>query len=135
MDAACAVEMVHTSSLILDDLPSMDGATLRRGKAANHVVYGEDTSILAAMFLLNAAFGVLAEYRQSFLSPSLSAQLVATLSRSSPVDNPKALVATVADHRAIADAIAQRAPEAARRAMRGVIDDGIVRATVATVPG
>src|SRR5205814_4910109 len=83
LDAACALEMVHTSSLILDDLPSMDGATLRRGKAANHLVYGEDTAILSAMFVLNAAFGVLAEYRQSFFSPSMSAQLVAILSLAS----------------------------------------------------
>lgn len=79
-DAACTLEMVHTSSLILDDLPCMDGATLRRGKPANHIVYGEDTAILAAMFLLNRAFGILADYKKYFLSPVLSAQLVATLS-------------------------------------------------------
>ncbi len=59
--AACAVEMVHTSSLILDDLPCMDDATLRRGRAACHRVYGEATAILAAVALLNRAFGILAE--------------------------------------------------------------------------
>lgn len=79
-DAACTLEMVHTSSLILDDLPCMDNATLRRGKPANHIVFGEDTAILAAMFLLNRAFGILAQYKKSFLSPALSAQLVDTLS-------------------------------------------------------
>jgi geranylgeranyl diphosphate synthase type II len=82
VDAACTLEMVHTSSLILDDLPCMDGATLRRGKPANHIVFGEDTAILAAMFLLNRAFGILAEYKKYFLSPALASQLVATLSGS-----------------------------------------------------
>ncbi len=82
MDAGCAIEMVHTSSLILDDLPCMDGATMRRGKPANHIVFGEDTAILAAMFLLNRAYGILAGYRRTFFSPTLSAQLSAILSRS-----------------------------------------------------
>jgi geranylgeranyl diphosphate synthase type II len=61
LDAACAVEMVHAASLILDDLPCMDDASLRRGKPANHLVFGEDTAILAATALLNRAFGVIAE--------------------------------------------------------------------------
>ncbi len=61
LDAACAVEMVHAASLILDDLPCMDDAKLRRGKRANHLVFGEDTAILAATALLNRAFGVIAE--------------------------------------------------------------------------
>ncbi|MCU0303423.1 MAG: polyprenyl synthetase family protein [Thermoanaerobaculales bacterium] len=61
LDVACAVEMVHTASLILDDLPCMDDASLRRGRPANHLVFGEDTAILAATALLNRAFGVIAE--------------------------------------------------------------------------
>jgi geranylgeranyl diphosphate synthase type II len=61
LDPACAIEMVHTASLILDDLPCMDDAALRRGKAVNHRIYGEDTAILAATALLNRAFGVVAE--------------------------------------------------------------------------
>ncbi len=61
LDAACAVEMVHAASLILDDLPCMDDAQLRRGRKANHLVFGEDTAILAATALLNRAFGVIAE--------------------------------------------------------------------------
>ena len=80
-DAACTLEMVHTCSLILDDLPSMDGATLRRGKPANHLVYGEDTAILASLYLLNRAYGILANYKQSLFSPTLSAQFVSILSR------------------------------------------------------
>ncbi len=61
LDPACAIEMVHTASLILDDLPCMDDAYLRRGEPANHCVFGEDTAILAATALLNRAFGVIAE--------------------------------------------------------------------------
>ena len=61
LDPACAIEMVHTASLILDDLPCMDDACLRRGEPANHRVFGEDTAILAATALLNRAFGVIAE--------------------------------------------------------------------------
>ena len=59
--AACAVEIVHTSSLILDDLPCMDNATLRRGRATCHRAFGEATAILAAVALLSRAFGIVAE--------------------------------------------------------------------------
>ena len=61
LDPACAVEMIHTASLILDDMPCMDDATLRRGKLANHLAFGEDTAILAATALLNRSFGVISE--------------------------------------------------------------------------
>lgn len=57
---ACGVEMVHTYSLIHDDLPAMDNADLRRGYPTNHTVYGEATAILAGDGLLTAAFGQLA---------------------------------------------------------------------------
>lgn len=53
------MEMVHASSLILDDLPSMDNAPLRRGQPANHVQFGEAVAILAAFGLLNLAFATL----------------------------------------------------------------------------
>jgi geranylgeranyl diphosphate synthase type II len=58
---ACSVELVHASSLILDDLPSMDDATLRRGKPTLHKVVGEANAILAAVGLLNAAYGLIQE--------------------------------------------------------------------------
>jgi len=60
LPAACAVEMAHTASLILDDLPSMDDAKTRRGRPACHVHHGEATAILAAFALLNGAYEVLA---------------------------------------------------------------------------
>jgi len=58
---ACAVEMVHTASLILDDLPSMDDAKTRRGRATCHVAHGEATAILAAFALMNRGYEILAE--------------------------------------------------------------------------
>ncbi len=53
---ACAVEMIHTYSLIHDDLPCMDNDDLRRGKPSNHKVYGEDIALLAGDALLTLAF-------------------------------------------------------------------------------
>jgi geranylgeranyl diphosphate synthase type II len=60
LPAACAVEMIHTYSLIHDDLPAMDNDTLRRGRPTLHVVYGEGTAILAGDGLLSEAFALLA---------------------------------------------------------------------------
>jgi geranylgeranyl diphosphate synthase, type II len=57
---ACAIEFLHTSSLILDDLPAMDDAQLRRGRAALHLIYGEGLAMLAALALLNQAYALLA---------------------------------------------------------------------------
>lgn len=56
---ACAVEMMHTYSLIHDDLPSMDNDDLRRGKPTNHKVFGEGIAVLAGDALLTEAFAVL----------------------------------------------------------------------------
>lgn len=53
---ACAVEMIHTYSLIHDDLPCMDDDAMRRGKPSNHTVFGEDTALLAGDALLTLAF-------------------------------------------------------------------------------
>ena len=61
VDAAAAMEIIHTCSLILDDLPSMDDATLRRGAPALHREFGEDLAILAAVSLLNHAYGLIAK--------------------------------------------------------------------------
>ena len=61
LPAACAVEMVHTASLILDDLPCMDDARIAARPARCHVAHGEANAILAAFALLNRAYEVLAE--------------------------------------------------------------------------
>ena len=56
LPAACAMEMIHTYSLIHDDLPAMDNDDLRRGRPTSHKVYGEAVAILAGDALLTQAF-------------------------------------------------------------------------------
>ncbi|HEX8131727.1 MAG TPA: polyprenyl synthetase family protein [Pyrinomonadaceae bacterium] len=60
LSLACAVEFIHTSSLILDDLPGMDDAELRRNIPTLHVVYGEGLAVLVAVALLNQAYALFA---------------------------------------------------------------------------
>ncbi len=55
---ACAIEMIHTYSLIYDDMPCMDNDTMRRGKPSNHVVFGEDIALMAGVALFGEAIGV-----------------------------------------------------------------------------
>lgn len=64
MPTACALEMIHTMSLIHDDLPAMDNDDYRRGKLTNHKVYGEDIAILAGDGLLAYAFEFIAVQTQ-----------------------------------------------------------------------
>jgi geranylgeranyl diphosphate synthase type II len=63
LPAACAVECIHTYSLIHDDLPAMDNDDFRRGKPTNHKVFGEGVAILAGDALLTRAFEILAQTR------------------------------------------------------------------------
>lgn len=65
LPVACAIEMLHTYSLIHDDLPCMDNDALRRGKPTNHVVYGECTATLAGDALQAEAFGTIARSQLS----------------------------------------------------------------------
>lgn len=77
---ASAVEMIHTYSLIHDDLPCMDDDRVRRGQPTNHVVYGESTALLAGDTLLTEAFGYLArEYREL---PDVAVDLIDLLCQS-----------------------------------------------------
>ena len=66
LDIACAIEMIHTYSLIHDDLPALDNDTLRRGRATNHVVFGEAQAILAGDGLLNYAYEVMLQNAARF---------------------------------------------------------------------
>ncbi|HEX5474561.1 MAG TPA: polyprenyl synthetase family protein [Vicinamibacterales bacterium] len=70
--AAAAIELVHSASLILDDLPSMDDAPLRRGRPANHREFGESIAILAAFALLNLAYGTIARRYEPPLASRLA---------------------------------------------------------------
>ncbi|KGO15004.1 polyprenyl synthetase family protein [Clostridium botulinum] len=62
MPIAAAIEMIHTYSLIHDDLPAMDNDDLRRGKPTNHKIFGEAIAILAGDALLNEAMNIMFEY-------------------------------------------------------------------------
>jgi geranylgeranyl pyrophosphate synthase len=72
LPVACAIEAVHAASLMLDDLPSMDNAPLRRGRPSAHVAFGEAVTILAAFGLLNGAFGHLAARYDAALAQQLA---------------------------------------------------------------
>jgi len=67
LPAACALEMVHTYSLIHDDLPAMDDDDLRRGRPTCHIVYGEALAILAGDALLTMAFDIAAQSGNALL--------------------------------------------------------------------
>ena len=76
---ALALEMVHTYSLIHDDLPCMDNDTLRRGKPTCHIQFSESTAVLTGDALLTKAFEVLSNI--SSLSPSIRCQLISSLAK------------------------------------------------------
>ena len=81
LPAGCAIELVHTASLILDDLPSMDDAKTRRGRPTCHVLHGEANAILAAFALLNRAFEILAEGWDGAPDPAARGRVARELSR------------------------------------------------------
>jgi len=76
LEAACALEMVHTYSLIHDDLPALDNDDYRRGKLTNHKVFGDAMAILAGDALLTLAFQVLAQLEAP---PDRRARMIAEL--------------------------------------------------------
>jgi geranylgeranyl diphosphate synthase type II len=79
VDFGCALELVHCASLMLDDLPCMDNARMRRGQPAAHIQFGEATTTLAAVALLNQAFGVIAS--SETLPEHVRCQLIARVSQ------------------------------------------------------
>lgn len=79
--SAAAIEMIHTYSLIHDDLPSMDNDDLRRGKPTNHKVYGEAFAILAGDALLTYSFQTIAETPDEFASAETKLSLIKVLSK------------------------------------------------------
>lgn len=81
LNSACALEMVHTYSLIHDDLPSMDDDDLRRGKPTNHKVFGEAMAVLAGDGLLTYAFQVIMAYEQKEISAEKKVRLVLELAK------------------------------------------------------
>ena len=78
LPVACALEMIHTYSLIHDDLPAMDNDDYRRGKLTNHKVFGEATAILAGDGLLTLAFEVMT--RQRDVAPEILLKVIREIS-------------------------------------------------------
>jgi geranylgeranyl pyrophosphate synthase len=81
LDTACALEMVHTYSLIHDDLPSMDDDDLRRGRPTCHIRFGEATAILAGDALQTLAFQAIAE--DDTLSTAVRVRIISLVTRAS----------------------------------------------------
>lgn len=81
---ACALEMIHAASLIMDDLPHMDNAAMRRGKPANHMVYGQDVAALASIGLLTKAYEIV--LADSNLSADKKTQVVGKLANVIGID-------------------------------------------------
>lgn len=79
LDAGCAVELVHTASLVLDDLPCMDDASTRRGLPTTHTLFGEATATLGAIAMLSRAFGLVAAVEG--IDAASRVELVAILSK------------------------------------------------------
>ncbi|MBW2520707.1 MAG: polyprenyl synthetase family protein [Deltaproteobacteria bacterium] len=82
LPAACALEMIHTYSLIHDDLPAMDDDDFRRGRPTNHKVFGEANAILAGDALLTEAFRLLADPRYTQADPQTVLQVIEIAARS-----------------------------------------------------
>jgi geranylgeranyl diphosphate synthase, type II len=78
IDPACAIEMVHAASLVMDDLPAMDNSDLRRGQPTAHRQFGEDLAILSGIGLLNRAFGIMSSAEG--IAAETRIELVAALS-------------------------------------------------------
>jgi len=76
LPAACALEMIHSYSLIHDDLPAMDDDDYRRGKPTCHLVFGEATAILAGDALLTLAFATLCRLKEEAFQPELIVQVI-----------------------------------------------------------
>ena len=81
LPVACSLEMIHTYSLIHDDLPAMDDDDLRRGKPTNHVVFGEAMAILAGDGLLTEAFYVLSNHAENeLINPTKLLEIIRVIS-------------------------------------------------------
>jgi geranylgeranyl diphosphate synthase, type II len=81
LEAACALELIHSFSLVHDDLPCMDNDEYRRGKKTTHALYGEDIGLLTGDALFAFAFQILSSIPAETLSPASSLHLVHVLSQ------------------------------------------------------
>ncbi len=133
LPAACAIEMIHTYSLIHDDLPSMDDDDLRRGRPTSHVVHGEGLAILAGDGLQAEAFSLMAREPQG-LHPVLMARRLRVLAMVAEAAGPAGMVGGQAIDLAAVDPgpSAARAPLDAEgvKAMHARKTGALIRASV-----
>ncbi|MFN8671312.1 MAG: farnesyl diphosphate synthase [Candidatus Sericytochromatia bacterium] len=80
LPSACAIEMIHTQSLIHDDLPGMDNDDLRRGKPTNHVIFGEALAIIAGDALFSHAFNIIVSKTPKTVNPELILKVIEEIS-------------------------------------------------------
>ena len=134
MPAACAIEMIHTYSLVHDDLPAMDDDTLRRGRPTVHVAYGEAMAILAGDGLLTEAFRVLARWPATD-DPAVVDRKLRTVERvAAGAGAPGMVGGQVLDVQPDETAPAQVQPTASRAALRAMHErktGALIRAAVA----
>lgn len=81
LPAACAIEYLHTSSLILDDLPAMDDAELRRGRPALHIEFGESLALMTALTLLNHSYALMVCVAREHDNDLAAARLICEMTR------------------------------------------------------
>jgi geranylgeranyl diphosphate synthase, type II len=86
LHAACAIEMIHTYSLIHDDLPSMDDDDLRRGKPTNHKVFGEAIAVLAGDALLTYSFEVVGNIPNEYAAPDTKIKLIVEMAKAAGIE-------------------------------------------------
>ena len=86
LDTACALELIHTYSLIHDDLPAMDDDDYRRGRLTNHKVFGDAMAILAGDALLTLAFRLIADNAARLPDPRVIARVVADVADAAGTD-------------------------------------------------
>lgn len=79
LTVACAIEMLHTYSLIHDDLPAMDDDDLRRGKPTNHIIFGEANAILAGDALLTYSFELISSLNEADITSDMQIELIKRL--------------------------------------------------------
>jgi geranylgeranyl diphosphate synthase type II len=124
---ACAVELIHTYSLIHDDLPAMDDDDLRRGKPTSHVVFGEAIAILAGDALLTRAFHLLAEVPDGWDEPRLRRRLQAAAVLGEACGTTGLIGGQVMDLESEGKAIAADELECLHRAKTGALLSACVR--------
>ncbi len=83
---ACAIEMIHTQSLIHDDLPSMDNDDLRRGKPTNHIIYGEAMALIAGDALFSYAFNLIVNHTPKLVPAEKILKVISEISYAAGAD-------------------------------------------------